>query len=103
MIPTIENDGEGGRHTTWTDGAQFTCYQAFNSSMEARRAEQQGVTSLFDFLIDKDAELSYDDYFRDDSTGQTYRVTSVPDDKATPPSASFSLKFYTAERKELPT
>ena len=44
---------EGGWVTEWTEGAEFTNYQDLNSSMEARRAEKEGVTSLYSALVDK--------------------------------------------------
>ena len=95
-------DGEGGYITTWAEGAEFMNYQALDTSMEARRAEKEGVTSLYSALVDKAVTIVYNDYFKDLQTGQTYRVTSEPTDKEAPRSASFSLKYFTAERKALP-
>lgn len=95
-------DGEGGYITTWAEGAEFMNYQALDTSMEARRAEKEGVTSLYSALVDKAVPIDYNDYFKDLQTGQTYRVTSEPTDKEAPRSASFNLKFFTAERKALP-
>lgn len=95
-------DGEGGYTTTWTEGAEFMNYQALDTSMEARRAEKEGVTSLYSALVDKAVPIDYNDYFKDLQTCQTYRVTSEPTDKEAPRSASFNLKFFTAERKALP-
>ena len=40
-------DGYGGIITTWTEGAEFLSAIVFNSSMEARTASVQGVTSLY--------------------------------------------------------
>lgn len=71
--------------------------------MEARRAEKEGVTSTYSILVDRDFPLEYNDYFKDKTTGNTYRVTSDPEEKKAPKSSSFDLKFFTAERKELPT
>lgn len=96
-------DGAGGYIVEWTEGAEFTNYQALDTSMEARIAEKQGVTSLYSALVRSDFPIDYNDYFRDRTTGQTYRVTSDPEEKVAPKSASFALKFFTAERKELPT
>ena len=93
---------EGGWSTTWTDGAHFNNYQALNTSMEARRAEKEGVTSLYSALVDAAVPIEYNDYFRDVETGTTYRVTSNPDEKTAPKSASFKLKYFTAERRALP-
>lgn len=96
-------DGEGGYIVEWTDGAEFTNYQALDTSMEARRAEKEGVTSLYSALVNKNVPIEYGDYFRDTSTGETYRVTSNPEEKQAPKSASFALKYFTAERKVPPT
>lgn len=95
-------DGEGGYIVEWTDGAEFQNYQALDTSMEARRAEKAGVTSLYSALVDKSVPIEYNDYFRDTVTGETYRVTSEPTDKKSPKSASFSLKYFTAEKRALP-
>lgn len=95
-------DGAGGYETTWRDGVPFSNYQALDTSMEARRAEKEGVTSVYSALVDSSIPIDYNDFFRDESTGDTFRVTSVPRDKQAPRNASFSLKFFTAERRALP-
>lgn len=96
-------DGAGGSlGTEWTEGATFVIYQALDTSMEARRAEKDGVTSLYSALVRADFPIEYNDYFKDKTTGLTYRVTSNPEEKVAPKSASFALKYFTAERKELP-
>ena len=93
---------EGGWSTTWEDGAHFANYQALDTSMEARRAEKEGVSSLYSALVDAEVPIVYNDYFRDEATGTTYRVTSNPDEKMAPKSASFKLKYFTAERRAPP-
>lgn len=98
-------DGAGGYITEWVDGADFLNYQSLDTSMEARRAEKEGVTSVYSALVNQDVPIEYGDYFRDAETGLTYRVTSNPEEKAAPKSAGpaiRALKFFTAERKELP-
>ena len=102
MEKTRVPDGEGGYTLDWTDGATFKNYQALDTSMEARRAEKEGVTSVYSALVDKALPIEYGDYFKDTETGLTYRVTSNPSEKESPKSATFSLKYFTAERKELP-
>lgn len=99
------SDGEGGYDIEWTEGATFKNYQARDTSMEARRAEAQGVTSVYSALVEKDVPIEYNDYFKDTETGLTYRVTSDPEEKKAPESASpfiAKLKYFTAERKDLP-
>ena len=95
-------DGESGYITTWTEGAEFYNYQALDTSMEARRAEKEGVTSVYSVLVQQSVPIEYNDFFRDKTTGETYRVTSEPMAKKTPRSASFNLKYFTAEKKALP-
>ena len=102
MEKTRVPDGEGGYTIDWTEGATFQNYQALDTSMEARRAEKDGVTSVYSALVDKALPIEYGDYFKDTETGLTYRVTSNPSEKESPKSATFSLKYFTAERKELP-
>ena len=105
MEKTRTPDGESGYITVWKEGAEFKNYFVMDSSLEARRAEQEGVTSLYSALVDKSVPIEYNDYFRDTETGITYRVTSNPEEKAAPRSAGAiikALKFFTAERKELP-
>ena len=46
-------DGAGGYVTIWTDGAEFANYQMLDTSMEARRAEKEGVTSVYSVLVQK--------------------------------------------------
>ena len=91
-------DGAGGWDVQWVDGAEFVNYQALDTSMEARRAEKDGVTSVYSALVKKSLPIEYNDAFKDLTTGTTYRVNSRPEDKAAPASASFDLKFFTAER-----
>ena len=96
-------DGAGGWLTEWTEGAEFTNYQSLDSSLEARVAEKEGVTSLYSALVDKDFPIEYNDVFRDTATGQTYRVTSNPEEKIAPKSSTLPLKYFTAEKGELTT
>ena len=102
MEKTRVPDGEGGYTLDWSEGATFQNYQALDTSMEARRAEKQGVTSVYSVLVDKAVPIEYGDYFKEKESGTVYRVTSHPDEKRAPKSASFSLKFFTAERAVLP-
>lgn len=102
MEKTRVPDGAGGYITTWAEGAEFINHQTVDSSMEARIAEKQGVTSVYSALVDKAVPIEYGDYFKDKETGTVYRVTSRPEEKLAPKSASFGLKYFTAERTELP-
>lgn len=103
MEKTRIPDGEGGwADTKWTEGAEFNNYQELDTSMEARVAEKEGVTSVYSALVDKALPIEYGDYFKDLETGKTYRVTSEPDEKQAPKIATMQLKYFTAEKKALP-
>ena len=90
-------DGEGGFTTGWVDGVQFQAAISFDSSMEARTAEKQGVTSLYTVTVPINCGLEYHDVFRRLRDGKVFRVTSDGDDKITPASASFQFAQVTAE------
>lgn len=97
-------DGGGGYRVEWAEGAEFENYQELDTTIEARIAEGVGVTSTYSALVRKDVPIEYGDYFKDKSTGNVYRVTSRPEDKGAPKSASPMirvLKYFTAERAEL--
>lgn len=91
------DDGMGGYTRTWTDGAHFYAAIVFNSSMEARRAEKEGVTSLYTVTIPRANMLEYHDVFRRQKDGKIFRVTSDGDDSFTPASAGLDMRQVTAE------
>lgn len=95
-------DGEGGFITEWTEGAEFKAAIVFNTSMEARLAEKQGVTSLYTVTISRNAMLEYHDVFRRLKDGKIFRVTSDGDDSYTPASTDLDMRQVTAEEYELP-
>lgn len=90
-------DGEGGFVTEWKDGVRFNAAITFDSSMQARTAQKQGVTSLYTVTTEKNAKLDFHDVIRRVSDGKLFRITSDSDDKQTPASASFQFLQVTAE------
>ena len=90
-------DGEGGFTTDWADGVQFKAAISFDSSMQARTAEKQGVTSLYTITVPLNCKLEYHDALQRLRDGKVFRITSDGDDKITPPSASFQFAQVTAE------
>lgn len=91
-------DGEGGFATDWAEGVQFQAAITFDSSMEARTAEKQGVTSRYTITAPLNAKLEYHDVIRRLRDGKVFRITSDGDDVQTPESASF--KFLQVEAEE---
>lgn len=90
-------DGFGGYVAQWLDGAEFKAAITFDTSVEARVADKQGVTSLYTVTTIKAINLQYHDIFRRSSDGKVFRVTSDGDDKHTPQSATINMRQVTAE------
>lgn len=97
-----EPDGLGGFTTEWTDGAPFKAAVVKNNSMEAKVAEKQGVTELYQVTVPKGTPLEYHDVFRRESDGAVFRITSNVKDSETPNAATFQFGQASAERWELP-
>ena len=91
------NDGEGGYTNTWTEGATFKASITFDTSIEARVADAQGVSSVYTVTTSRELVLEYHNVFRRESDGKIFRVTSDGDDKYTPQSATLDMRQVTAE------
>lgn len=91
------SDGEGGFITEWTEGVQFQAAITFDSSMQGRIAEKQGVTSRYTITTNKSAKLEFHDVIKRLRDGKIFRITSDGDDVQTPKSASFQFLQVTAE------
>ena len=98
---TTAPDGYGGIKPKWVDGADFSAAIVFNSSMDARVASVQGVTSLYTITTQKQVNLQYHDVFKRIRDGKIFRVTSDGDDNATPASASINMRVVQAEEWEV--
>lgn len=96
-------DGEGGYETTFTDGPEFEANARLDSSMQARIAEKQGVTSLYTITTRKSINLEYHEVIKRISDGKVFRVTSDGDDNKTPESATLNMRQVSAEEWRLTT
>lgn len=94
---TTANDGYGGYNTIWREGFTFECNITFDTSMEARTADEAGVTSLYTVTTKRNLTLEYHDVFRRLRDGKVFRVTSDGDDKYTPASATLDMRQVTCE------
>ena len=96
-------DGYGGRRDIWQESDfDFNAAIVFDTSLEARRAEKEGVTSLYTVTTEKSIKLEYHDVFKRISDNKIFRVTSDGDDKYTPASATLNMRQVTAEEWNLP-
>lgn len=98
---TTASDGYGGIITTWNEGAPFSAAIRFDSSMQARIAEQQGVKSLYTVVTNKNLTLQYHDVFKRLSDDKIFRVTSDGKDNKTPESANLNIREVNAEEWRL--
>jgi hypothetical protein len=101
MDKLTKPDGEGGYATEWREGAEFDNFVSLDSSLEARRAEAEGVTSVYTGVVNRDVPIEYGSVYKDVETGAYYRVTSRPEEKQAPKTASSMLRnlmSFTAER-----
>lgn len=98
---TTVKDGYGGIKTVWVLGAELMASIVFDTSMQARIADHQGVTALYTITTNKSVILQYHDVLRRSSDGKIFRVTSDGDDNRTPASAGLNMRQVTAEEWEL--
>ena len=91
------SDGYGGYVTSYKEGAELKAAIRFDSSLQARVAEKDGVTSLYTITTQKSITLEYHDIIRRDSDKKIFRITSDGDDSFTPDSASLNMRQVTAE------
>lgn len=101
---TTVPDGYGGRDDVWQESDfEFGAAIVFDTSIEARRAEAEGVRSLYTVTTERKITLEYHEVFKRLKDGKIFRVTSDGDDKYTPKSATLDMRQVTAEEWELPT
>lgn len=101
MDKRTEPDGYGGYISTYVEGAEFKAAIVFDTSMEARTADKQGVTSLYTVTTPKALTLEYHDVFKRVRDNKIFRVTSDGDDKFTPARATLDMRQVTAEEFSL--
>lgn len=97
------SDGEGGWKTDWVDGPEFDAAITLDTTMTARVAEKEGVTSLYTVTTSRNTSLVFHDAFRRVSDGKVFRVTSDPTDKHTPDVATVQFEQVSAEEWKLPS
>lgn len=95
------SDGEGGWVTVWNDGIEFDAAVVMDTTLQARVAESEGMTSVYTVTTQQNINFDYHDVFKRLRDGKTFRVTSDPDDKKTPDMSSFSFEQVTAEAWDL--
>lgn len=98
---TTQSDGYGGFITNYIEGASFQAAITFDTSIQARRADKEGVTSLYTVTTPRNIILEFYMIFRRVRDGKIFRVTSDGDDKMTPKSTVLDMRQVTAEEWSL--
>ena len=93
----VQSDGFGGYYTQWIEGVEFNAAIAFDTSIQARVADAEGVKSVYTVTVDRGMRLGYHDVFKRLSDGKVFRATSDGDDSYTPSSAGLNMRQVTAE------
>ena len=96
------SDGLGGYDTVWTEGVTIQCAPQFSTSLQARTAQAQGVSSMYTLVTKKEITLEFHDVLKRKSDGKIFRVTSDGDDKYTPNTAGLNMRVVTCEEWILP-
>lgn len=97
------SDGAGGFITTWEDGAEFDAAIVRDTTMQARIAEKEGVSSVYTVTTRRGTVLDFHDVFKRVADGATFRVTSNGGEKQSPTIGTLDIAQVTAERWELTT
>lgn len=100
---SVVDDPEGGTQTIWTDGATIQAVAVKDSSMQAKIAEAQGVTSVYTIVTSKENALDFHTVLRRKSDGTIFRITEEDADNKTPESSNLDIKKLSAEKWRLPT
>ena len=101
MNKSKEPDGQGGYEVAWTEGAEVKVAIVNNTSMQARVAEKEGVTSTYTLTTRKDVVLDFHEVIKRKSDGAIFRVTSRSGDVLSPEVSTLDIRQVTAERWEL--
>lgn len=97
LVKTREPDGRGGYNTVWVDGVEFEAAITYDTSLQAKVAEAQGVKDIVTVTTSKAILLDYHEVFRRLSDGKTFRVTSSGVENKTPKSAGLDMRQVSAE------
>lgn len=100
MAETQTEDGEGGYRTEWTERTKIQAAIVKDTSMTARVAEKEGVTSTFTVTTPRNTVLVFHDVIKRVSDGRYFRVTSDRD-VTSPNVSSIGIAQVSAEKWEL--
>lgn len=101
LIKTATPDGEGGTNSTYRKGETIFCSITYDTSLEARKADKDGVNDNYLITTDKTVELVHGDVLQRISDNQIFLITTDWFENQTPASASINMRQVQAKRWEL--
>lgn len=91
-------DAEGNPIDTWTESeVTFKAALRFDSSVQAKRAQAEGVQDLYTIVTDTSVMLEFNDVVKRLEDGTTFRVTTNGKDNKTPRSAGLNMRAVSAK------
>lgn len=91
-------DDEGNPIVVWTESdVTFKAALRFDNSVQAKRAQAEGVEDLYTIITDKRVSLEFNDVVKRVKDGTTYRVTTSGKDNHTPASAGLNMQAVSAK------
>lgn len=98
-----DTDGEGGFKVRWEDGAEFKAAVVQDTTLQAKIAEKEGVTSTYTVTTIRDVALDFHDVIKRKKDGMIFRITSEAGMKMSPRVSGLDMAQVSAERWELTT
>ena len=102
MDKSHTRDAEGNPVVTWTQSETFLAALRFDSSVQAKRAQAEGVQDLYTIITGKEIDLEYNDVVKRLEDGTTFRITTSGKDNRTPASASLNMRAVSAKVWDIP-
>lgn len=99
---SYEPDGVGGFVSGWTDGPEFEAVERHDTTVEAQVAEQAATASTYTLLVNTGVPLTFPDYIKRVSDGQTFQVTSAADEGSAPKESGMGLRAVKCKKAVLP-
>lgn len=103
MDKSHTRDAEGNPVVTWTQSeATFNAALRFDSSVQAKRAQAEGVEDLYTIVTGREVDLEFNDVVKRLGDGTTFRVTTSGKDNHTPASAGLNMRAVSAKLWTIP-
>ena len=95
-------DGMGGFSYIWQEGAQFEATIIKDQTIQARVAENAGMSEVYTVVVSNGVQLDFKDVFKRLEDNAVFRVTSNIKDSVAPQRSTVQIGKVTAERWEIP-